>query len=174
MADAVLLILRVPEADDQDVVLKRINGHLDVSTAGNRYFSINEDAADKAFNYASRSSGRMVALQILTSDLFHWGMNDNILSGAAKMRFIGHVREQVLEKSHETTEMLRQKAIEYGVPLEIKSVETDDPVLAAFEEASRDYDRIFITKEREKVFPLFKKSMGQYLRKKINIPVVAG
>ena len=174
MSDAVLLILRVPETDDQGVALKRVNGRLDVSTTGDRYSSINEDAADKAFNYASRSSGRLVALQLLTSDLFHWGMNDNILSGAAKMRFIGHVREQVMEKSHDTSKMLRHKAMKYGVSLEIKSVETDDPVFAAFEEARGDYERIFIAKEKEKVFPLFKKSMGQYLRKKITIPIVAG
>ncbi len=174
MSNVVLLILRVPETDDQDVVLKRVNGRLDVSTAGDRYSSINEDAAEKAFNYTSRSSGRIIALQLLTSDLFHWGMNDNILSGAAKMRFIGHVREQVLEKSHETTEMLCRKAMEYGVPLEIKNVETDDPVMAAFEEASGGYDRIFIAKEKEKVFPLFKKSMRQYLQKKITVPIVVG
>jgi hypothetical protein len=173
MADSVLLILRVPESDEQGVALRRIHGRLDVSSTEKQSFAVNEDVADKAFLYARRSSKRLVAFQVLASDLFHWGLNDNILSGPAKMRFIGHIREQLLDKSLETTKMLRQKAIQYGVSFEIKKVETDDPSSAALEEARGDYDRVFIGKEKKKIFPLFKKSMGQLLRKNVTVPVVS-
>jgi hypothetical protein len=173
MSDAILLILKVPESDEQGVALKRVNGHLDVSSTKEQHSAINEEAADKAFLYAMQSSKRLVVLQVLSSDLFHWGLNDNILSGPAKMRFVGHVREQILDKSLETTKMLQQKARHYSVSFENKKIETDDPVSAALEEARGDYDRIFIGKEKKKLFPLFKKGMGQYLHKKLSIPIVS-
>ena len=172
MSDAVLLILRVPESDDQGVALRKVNGRLDVSTTGDD-FSVNEYAAKKAFIYAGQSSRYVVALQILSSNLFHWGLCDNISSGTAKVRFVSHVREQLLIKSQETTRMLEQIAGEYNVSYEIKKVETDDPASAAIEEARGDYDRIFMGKEENRIFPLFKKSMGQILRKKITVPIVA-
>lgn len=174
MPGAVLLILRVPESDTRGVALRRINGRLDVSSVDERYSSLNEDAAERAFLYASQASRPLVAVQLLTSDLFHWGMCDNILSGQAKMRFIGYVREQILNKSVETTRMLEEKSRRYDVVLEIKKIETDDPSSAALSEAAGGYDRIFIAHEKKKIFPLFKKSMGQHLRSKTSVPVVAG
>ena len=174
MADEVLLILKVSDSDGQGVAIKRVNGRLNVTSTGESCSAANSDAADKAFIYAKSSSRRLVVLEILSSDLFHWGACDNILSGAAKVRFIGHVREQLLEKSGITTKMLHEKSMQYGVPVEIKTVETDDPAYAALEEAHGDYNRIFIAKEKNKMFPIFKKSMGQLLQKKISIPIIAG
>ena len=127
MSDAVLLILRTPESNEQGVRFRRVNGRLDVSSTGKQHSGINQNAVNTAFIYARQSSKRLVALQILASDLFHWGINDNILSGPAKMRFVGHIREQLLDKSLETTKMLEQKALQHNVSLEIKRVETDDP-----------------------------------------------
>lgn len=134
---------------------------------------MNEDVANKAFLYARRSSKRLVALQVLASDLFHWGLNDNILSGPAKTRFVGYIREQLLDKCLETTKMLEQKARQHGVSFEIKRVETDDPASSVLEEARGDYDRIFIGREQKKLFPLFQKSMEQQLRKNISVPIVS-
>lgn len=173
MSDAILLILRVPESDEQGVALRRVHDRLDVTSAAKRHSAINEDAANKAFLYAGSSSKQLVVLQVLASDLFHWGLNDNILSGPAKMRFIGHIREQLLYRSMETTKMLRQKARHHGVSLEIKRVETDDPASAALEEARGDYDRIFIGKEKKRLFPIFKKGIEQHLRKHISIPIIS-
>lgn len=171
MPDTVLLIIRIPGSDEQRVALKRVNGRLDVSLIEEDHSTINEDAAEKAFLYAKHSSNHLVVLQVLTSDLFHWGLNDNILSGPAKMRFIGHVREQLIDKSLETTRMLEEKARQHGVFLEIKKNETDDFNRAALDEARKNYDRIFIAREKKKLFPLFEKSMGQYLQKNISIPI---
>lgn len=171
MSGTVLLILRVPGSDEQKVALKRVNGRLDVSSIEVEHSTINEDAAEKAFLYAKHSSNPIVVLQVLISDLFHWGLNDNILSGPAKMRFVGHVREQLLDKSLETTRMLEEKAKQHGVFLEIKKVETDDFNRASLDEACKNYNKIFIAKEKKKLFPLFEKSMGQYLRKNISIPI---
>jgi hypothetical protein len=173
MSDAVLLILRIPESDEQGVALRRVHGRLDVTSTEKQHYAVNEDAANKAFLYARRSSKRVVALQVLTSDLFHWGLNDIILPGPAKMRFIGHIREHLLDESLETARMLEQKAREHGVSIEIKSVETDDPALAALEEARGDYDRIFMGREKKRLFPIFKRSMGQVLRKNISVPIVS-
>jgi hypothetical protein len=174
MSDAVLVILRVPESDEQGVALRRVQGCLDVTSVAKHHSNMNENVVNKAFLYARRSSKRLVALQVLASDLFHWGLNDNILPGPAKMRFVGHIREQLSEQSLETTKMLEQKARQHGVSFEIKKVETDDPASAALEEARGDYDRIFINKEKKKLFPLFKKSMEQQLRKNISVTIVSG
>jgi hypothetical protein len=132
---------------------------------------MNEDASDRAFLYAKHSSKRIVALQILSSDLFHWGLNDNILSGPAKVKFIGHIREQLLGESREITKMLEQKALQHDVPIHIKRIETNDASSAVVEEAGKGYDRIFIGREKKKFFPIFKKSMEQCLRKNVSIPV---
>lgn len=167
----VLLILKVPESEQYGVELRKVNGCIDVSSTEEYHSSLNEDASDRAFQYAKQSSKSIVALQILSSDLYHWGLNDNILSGPAKVKFVGHIREQLLDKSFETAEMLKKKAEEHGIPIEIKKIEVNDICSAALEEACRGYDRIFIAKEKRKIFPLFKKNMEQYLRKNVSIPI---
>jgi hypothetical protein len=172
MSDAVLLILRLPDSDEQGVVLKRVQGRLDVTRVEKREVTLHDDdAMGKAFLYARRMSKRLVVLQILTSDLFHWGYNDTILPGPAKARYLGYIREQIAKKSLEMTKILENQALHHGISLEIKRVETMDPVSAALEEARGDYDRIFIGKERKKVFPIFERTIGQHLRKKISIPI---
>lgn len=173
MQDSVLLILKVPESDEHGVVIKRINGRLDVTSTG-KHSSINEETAEKAFLYAERESKQVVVLQVLSSDLYHWGICDNILSGQAKMRFVGYIREQILGKAADVTKMLEQKAEQHGVSIQIKRIETDDPVSAAVQEAGGGYHRVFIGKEKKKLFPLFKRTMGQHLRKHTTIPIEAG
>ena len=174
MSDTVLLILRVPCSDDRGVALRRIHGRVDVASVKKNGLAMDEEAVNKALLYAGRLSKRLVAFLILTSDLYHWGYNDIILSGPAKTRFIGHVREQVFNKCLETTKMLEEKALQYGVPIEIKRVETSDPVSAVLEEAGKGYDRIFLARERKKTFPIFKKTLEQYLRKRVSTPIVQG
>jgi len=115
-----------------------------------------------------------VALQILNSDLFHWGFNDTILPGPAKTRFIGHIREDLLNRSRESTIMLKEVARRNKVPLEIRKVETREPSSAALEEAEKGYDRIFMGKEKRRLFPVFKKTMEQQLRKGVSTPILSG
>ena len=172
MSDAVLLILRVPASDKGGVAITRVHGRVDVrSTLRDHPFD--EDVADQAFAYAKRESMRLVALQILTSDLFHWGVNELILPGPAKMRFVGHIREQIFERSMETTRMLEEKAFQYGVPLEIRKVETRDAVRAVVDEARKDYERIFLAKEKKRLFPILEKTLEQHLRRQTSSTIVS-
>jgi hypothetical protein len=173
MSDTVLLIIRVPDTDEQGVDIRRVQGRLNVTQVEKGGTALHhDDVVGKAFLYARRMSKRLVVLQILTSDLLHWGYNDTILPGPAKTRYIGHIREQIATESLETIKMLKERALQYGVSLEIKRVETMDPLSTALEEALGDYDRIFLFKERKKVFPIFERTIGQHLRKKVSIPIV--
>ena len=111
-----------------------------------------------------------MALQTLSSDLFHWGFNDTILPGQAKTRFIGYIREELLSRSLDSTIMLKEMAQRNKVPLEIRRVETREPTSAALEEAEKGYDRIFMGKEKKRLFPIFKKTIEQQLRKGVSTP----
>ena len=107
---------------------------------------------------------RLVALLILSSDLLHWGYNELLLPGAAKVRFVTHVREELVQRSRETEEMLEEMALRHDVSAQIRRVEADDPVAAAVEEAAKGYARIFLAKEKKHLFPLSKKTVEQKLR----------
>jgi hypothetical protein len=170
MPDAVLLLLRVPESYDDRVAMMKVEDRVDVvSLRGHRREEVR--LAEHAFMYAKEQDKHVVTLMILNSDLYHWGYNDLILPGPAKTGFIGHIREQIFNKSLETANMLEELALRYGVHVEIKRVETRDPVSAALEEARKDYDRIFIGKEKKRLFPIFKKTIEQHLRKSISVPI---
>lgn len=172
MSDRVLLILGIPDSDEEGLAIRKIQGRLDVQKVG-RTISRDENVADQAFLYASRLSKSMVAIQIMTSELYHWGHNDIILPGPAKAKFIGHVREAIFNTSLETTKMLENKALRYGVELEILRIETDDPISPVIEEAIKGYDRIFIGREKKRIFPIFKRSIESQIRTKTSIPVIS-
>ena len=171
MKDAVLLILRVPSSDD-GVAIAKVGDRVDVRP-------VQDDAdreqriAERAFAYAKKHTKRVVALQVLSSNLFHWGFNDAILPGPAKTRFIGHIREELLSRSHESTIMLKEMAQRNKVPLEIRRLETREPTSAALEEAEKGYDRIFMGKEKKKLFPIFRKTIEQQLRKGVSTPITS-
>jgi len=169
MNDAVLLILRVPSSDD-GVAMMKVGDRVDVRPVQDDP-DREQRIAEWAFVYAKKHAKRVVALQILSSDLFHWGFNDTILPGPAKTRFIGHIREELLSRSHESAIMLKEMAQHNKVPLEIRKVETREPNSAVLEEAGKDYDRIFMGKEKKRLFPVFKKTMEQQLRKGVSTPI---
>lgn len=171
MTEAVLLILRVPDSDREKVAMMRVKGRVDIGTV-QRDQDLDVKVAESAFFYAKRSSRSLVALLILNSDLFHWGFNDVILSGPAKTRFIGHIREELMKRSEETLSMLQEKADHHGVALEIRRIETRDPVSTALEEAQKGYEKIFMVKEPKRRFPIFAKTIEQQLRKETSIPIV--
>ena len=171
MNDSVLLILRVPSSDD-GVAMMKVGDRVDVR-------SVQDDPdqeqriAERAFVYAKKHAKRVVALQVLSSDLFHWGFNDTILPGPAKTRFIGHIREELLSRSLESTIMLKEMAQRNKVPLEIRRMETREPTSAALEEAEKGYDRIFMGKEKKRLFPIFQKTIEQRLRKGVSTPITS-
>jgi hypothetical protein len=171
MKDAVLLILRVPNSDD-GVAMMKVGDRVDVRPVQDKP-DREQRIAKKAFFYAKKHTKRVVALQILSSDLFHWGFNDTILPGPAKTRFIGHIREELLVRSHVSGIMLKEMARHHKVPLEIRRVETREPSSAVLEEAGKGYDRIFMGKEKKRLFPVFKKTIEQQLRKGVSTPITS-
>ena len=171
MKDAILLILRVPNSDD-GVAMMKVGDRVDVRPVQDDP-DREQRIAKGAFVYAKKHAKRVVALQILSSDLFHWGFNDTILPGPARTRFIGYIREELLSRSHESTVMLKEMAQRDKVPLEIRRKVTREPFSAALEEAEKGYDRIFMGKEKKKLFPLFEKTIEQHLRKGVSTPITS-
>lgn len=172
MNDAVLLILRVPNSDEDRVAIMKVGDRVDVRPVPDDP-DREQRVVEWAFVYAKKHAKRVVALQILSSDLFHWGFNDTILPGPAKTKFIGHIREELLSRSHESTIMLKEMAQCNKVLLEIRKVETREPSSAALEEAGKGYDRIFMGKEKKRLFPVFKKTIEQQLRKGVSTPITS-
>ena len=172
MKDAVLLILRVPSSDDDGVALMKVGERIDVQSMPDDP-DREQRIAEQAFVYAKEHAKRVVALQILNSDLFHWGFNDIILPSPAKTKFIGYIREELLRRSRESAIRLKEMAQRNKVPLEIRKVETREPSSAVFEEAEKGYDRIFMEKEKKRLFPIFKKTIEQQLRKGVSTPIMS-
>lgn len=171
MPDSVLLILRIPDSDDEKVAMTKVGGRLDVKHVG---WDINRQkrVIDDAIKYAKEKSKNLVVLQILTSDLYHWGFNDIILPGPARARFIGHIREEIMENSKVVTKILEGRADKEGISMEIHKMETRDPVSVAIEEARSGYDAVFLRKEEKKLFPIFKKTLETHIKKNLSIPVI--
>lgn len=171
MPESILLILRIPDSDDEKVAMMKVGDRLDVKHVR---WEINRQkmVIDNSIKYAKENLKNLVVLQILTSDLYHWGFNDIILSGPAKARFIGHIREEIMKNSLEVTKILEERADQERISMEVHKRETMDPVSVALEEASKDYELVFLRKEKKKLFPIFKKTLDDHLKKELSIPVI--
>jgi len=130
------------------------------------------NAADEAFRAAQSSSRKAKVLQILDSDLYHYGHNDLVAPRLNKQRFLLYIRDQVLERGGVEAQELREKACNMGVSLEIDPVETDDVVSTVIAEAGKGYEMIYLAKEKKKLFPLLQKHLATQLRKKFAGKVV--
>ncbi len=131
-----------------------------------------EDAVEAAFRFARASSKKIVALQILTSDLYHYGHNDLIATRPSKAQFLLYIREQVLARASAEAEQIRKRALNIGICLAICPVETEDVVSTVMTEARKGYDVIFLPKEKRKLFPLLKKQPVRQLKKKLGSQVI--
>jgi hypothetical protein len=130
------------------------------------------NAAGAAFRAAQSSSRKAKVLQILDSDLYHYGHNDLVAPRLNKQRFLLYIRDQVLERGGVEAQELREKARNMGVSLEIDPVETDDVVSTVIAEAGKGYEMIYLAKEKKKLFPLLQKHLATQLRKKFAGKVV--
>jgi hypothetical protein len=131
------------------------------------------NAIEAAFQYAKSTSKRLHALQILTSDLYCYGHQDLIATRPSKRQFLLHIRKEVLERGKAAALALEEKARNMDVSLQIKAVESEDILSASLAEAKKGYAIIFLSKEKRKLFPLFKRTLATYLRKKISGEIVA-
>ena len=130
------------------------------------------NAADAAFRAAQSSSRKAKVLQILDSDLYHYGHNDLVAPRLNKQRFLLYIRDQVLERGGVEAQELREKARNMGVSLEIDPVETDDVVSTVIAEAGKGYEMIYLSKEKKNLFPRLQKHLATQLRKKFAGKVV--
>jgi hypothetical protein len=126
-----------------------------------------ENVIDQAFHNAKKDTGKVKILQILDSELYHYGHNDLVAPRLNKQRFLLYIREHVLEKGRNEADGLVKKASEMGVPLEIHPVETDDVISTVIDEAKKGYDEIYLPKEKKRLFPIFKRTMEKHLRRKV-------
>ncbi|MEI7670773.1 MAG: hypothetical protein WCK00_01535 [Deltaproteobacteria bacterium] len=124
------------------------------------------NAVEQAFRAAQASSRKAKVLQILDSDLYHYGHNDLVSPRLNKQRFLLYIREQVLERGGAEAQELHDKARTMGVSLEIDPVETDDMVSTVVAEATKGYEMIYLAREKKRLFPLLQKHLATQLRKK--------
>lgn len=129
-------------------------------------------AIDAALQTAQSESRRARVLQILDSELYHYGHNDLVAPRLNKQRFLMYIRSEVLRESSMEAERIFMKAQKMGVSLEIEPVETDDLVSTVLAEAEKGYELIFLTKEKKRIFPLIKKNLARELRKLLAVRVV--
>ena len=126
-----------------------------------------EHAVEEGLRAAQSSSSKAKILQILYSELYHYGHNDLVAPRLNKAIFLYYIRDQVLERGALEADQLREKACNLGVPLVIEPVETDDVAAAVIAEAKKGYEMIYFAKEKKKLFPLLgNRTLERSLRKK--------
>jgi hypothetical protein len=124
-----------------------------------------EHAVEEGFRAAQSSTSKVKVLQILDSELYHYGHNDLVAPRLNKQRFLLYIRDQVLERGGAEAHKLREKAHNMGVSLEIDPVETDDVVSTVIAEAKKGYEMVYLAKEKKRLFPLLQKHLATQLRK---------
>ena len=129
-------------------------------------------AIEAACAYAQSAAKSLQVLQILTSDLYHYGHHDLVATRHSKRNFLLYIREEVLERGEAAARALEEKAREMGIAADIRSVESEDICAAALEEAKKGYDIIFLPKQKKTLFPLFKKTLAAYIKKKVPARIV--
>jgi hypothetical protein len=130
-------------------------------------------AIQTAFRHAQSTSKRLRVLQILSSDLYHYGHHDLVATRPSKREFLLHIRKEVLERGETVARALEDKAREMSVSLEIETVESDDRFSTSLAEAKKGYEIIFLPKEAKTLFPLFKSTLDSYLKNKTPGAIVA-
>jgi len=169
--DKILLILSSLDTDDERIAITKGSRGRDVEVVRDGKGGDGR-AIEEAFRCAESTSKKVVALQILTSHLYHWGRCDSILSGPGKVRFLIYVRDEVIRRGKEKAKELRGRAQSRGISLEIRSVESEDPASTVVEEAGKGYQSIFLPKKRKVLFPIFEKTLAQHLHKKISSQII--
>jgi hypothetical protein len=125
-----------------------------------------------AFAYAKERSSTIVALQVLTSNLYHYGHVDLIATRPSKRDFLLYIREEVIGKGKEEAKRLMEVAQQSGVDLEMITIETEDVPSTVVREAQQGYDAVFVTKQKRKIFPLLQKNLNSELKKRASCRVV--
>ena len=131
------------------------------------------DAVQAAFWHAKSTSRPLHVLQILTSDLYRYGHQDLVATRPSKREFLLHIRNEVIERGNAAARALEDKAREMGISLKMESMESEDIFAACLAEAKKGYAIIFLPKQPKKLFPVFKRPLADYLRKKTSSEIVS-
>jgi hypothetical protein len=111
-------------------------------------------------------------IQILASDLYHYGHSDLVATRPSKSDFLLYIRDEVLDRGKGEIQALEQSAGKMGVSLEVHTLESEDILSASLAEAKKGYGIIFLPKTRKRLFPLFKKTLAEYLQNKIPAKII--
>jgi hypothetical protein len=130
------------------------------------------NAIGAALNYAKSTSKHLHVIQILASDLYHYGHHDLVATRSSKKDFLLYIRDEVLARGKAEIQVLEQSAGRMGVSLEVHSVESEDILSAALAEAKIGYSIIFLPKARKRLFPLFKKTLAEFLQNKVPAKII--
>jgi len=130
------------------------------------------NAAKAAFSHAKLAAKRLHVLQILTSNLYHYGHQDLVATRPSKRQFLLYIRDEVLRSGEAEAQALKETAREMGISLEICTIESEDIFSIALAEANKEYDTVFLPKQEKKLFPLFKPTLAEYLQKKTSSKII--
>jgi hypothetical protein len=129
-------------------------------------------AISAALDHAKSTSKQVHVIQILTSDLYHYGRHDLVATRPSKREFLLYIRDEVLDRGKTEVQALKQKADEMEISLQICTVESEDVLSAALAEAKKGYDIIFLPKDKKTLFPLFQRTLAEHLQKKIPCKII--
>jgi hypothetical protein len=130
------------------------------------------NAISAALNCAKSTSKPLHVIQILASDLYHYGHHDLVATRPSKREFLLYIRDEVIDRGKAKIQDLERTAGEMDVSLEIQTVESEDVFSAALAEARKGYSIIFLQQTRKKLFPLFKNTLAEYLQKKTPAKII--
>jgi hypothetical protein len=130
-------------------------------------------AMTAALNHAQNHSRQLRVIQILNSDLYHYGHHDLVATRPSKMQFLLYERDLVLERGQGDLRQLEEAGRRAKVTLDIDTIESEDINSACFSEVKKGYNPVFVPKQKQRLFPLFEKTLAEYLRKRTESNVIA-
>lgn len=131
-----------------------------------------ENAIKAGLAHAQSTSKKLRVLQILASELYHYGHQDLVSTRPSKRDFLLHIRNEVLERGNSEVRRIQNEAHDLGVCLDINSIESENAFSVSLSEAEKRYDVVFLPKQKKRLLPLFQPTLADYLRKKIRGMIV--
>jgi hypothetical protein len=130
------------------------------------------EAIRNAFNHAKSCSKRLHATLILGSSLYCYGHQDLVATRHSKREFLLYIREEVLRRGEAEILALKKLAREMEISLDVNTIESEDVFSTAFMEARQGYSIVFLPKQKKKLFPIFHRTLHEYLSKRIHCKII--
>jgi hypothetical protein len=91
----------------------------------------------------------------------------------SKREFLLYERDLVLERGQGELRQLEEAGRGAKVTLDIDTIESEDIHSACLSEVKKGYNPVFVPKQKPKLFPLFEKTIAEYLQKRTESSVIA-